>query len=110
MQLTSDKAAEPPPSSGLSDKIRDAIQAHARSSIGDALAQSASLYVRDRDLPKLITITEADVASGYAGICTKLSVALDRERSRRAAGHWSHSASRHMALMAALMAEMARAA
>lgn len=110
MQTTSGKAAEPPPSSGLSKGISDAIDASARAAVDASLRRAASLYVRERDLPKLITVTEADIASGYVGICTKISIALDRERSRGAAGHWSYSMSRHMALKAALMAEVACAA
>lgn len=113
MHNTSDIAAVdgalPPPRSGLSDDVCAAVREHALASVDAALENSASLYVRDRDLPKLITVTEADVASGYAGIRTKLSIALDRERRLGAADHWSYSAARHMALKAALMAEASAA-
>jgi len=73
-----------------------------------------SAYERGRSLPRLLPVTEGDLAPDDTGtariIVTRLSRALRAERQRGRAGHWTYDLNRHIALAQALDAERRRLA
>lgn len=73
----------------------------------------AKLYVRSRDLPKLVALWPKQLADespeGRLLILRKLRSALRAERRRAIAGHWSYDLNRHLGLLSAYKGEIARA-
>ena len=71
-------------------------------------------YERKRVLPRLIPVTQAELAGDGAeaarGIVARLERALRAERRRGRAGHWTYDLNRHIALSQALGAERRRLA
>ena len=71
-----------------------------------------SAYQRGRALPRLLPVSEGDVAANDAhaarALVARLARALRAERQRGRAGHWSYDLNRHIALAQALDAERRR--
>jgi hypothetical protein len=72
----------------------------------------AKAYVRARDLPRLIALwpheLEDESAEGARVVLGKLRRALRAERRRATSGHWSYDLNRHLALVSAYKAELAK--
>jgi hypothetical protein len=79
---------------------------------GPMAAASADAYARARDLPKLIALWPHELADesveGCRLVLGKLRRALRAERRRATSGHWSYDLNRHVALVSAYKAELAR--
>jgi len=73
--------------------------------------RQAELYVRDRDLPRLIPLEAKDLkiadAAAHARLVRKLRRALRAERQRGEAGHWTYDLARHAGLLRAYRLEVA---
>jgi Family of unknown function (DUF6477) len=71
----------------------------------------AGIYLRARDLPKLIALWPCELADeppeGSLRVLAKLRRALRAERRRGGAGHWSYDLNRHLGLLSAYKAELA---
>ncbi len=72
----------------------------------------AKVYVRSRDLPRLVALwpreLEDESAEGIRRVLATLRRALRAERRRAMSGHWSYDLNRHLALLSAYKAEAAR--
>ncbi len=72
----------------------------------------ARVYVRSRDLPRLVALwpneLEDHSAEGIRRVLVTLRRALRAERRRAMSGHWSYDLNRHLALLSAYKAEAAR--
>jgi hypothetical protein len=70
-----------------------------------------AVYVRPRDLPKLIALWPHELADespdGGRFVLAKLRRALRAERRRGIAGHWSYDLNRHLGLLSAYKGELA---
>ena len=66
----------------------------------------ARIYLRARDLPKLIALWPRELADespeGRLHVLGKLRRALRAERRRALSGHWSYDLNRHLGLLSAL--------
>jgi hypothetical protein len=86
--------------------------APAKRIFGTMAAAGAKCYVRARDLPKLIACWPHELADespvGGLLVLGKLRRALRAERRRARSGHWSYDLNRHLALVSAYKAELAR--
>ena len=95
---------------------RDARRMRRRSTahrvFGPMAAAGAEAYARARDLPRLIALWPHELEDESAEECrrvlAKLPRALRAERRRAASGHWSYDLKRHVALVGAYKAELAR--
>lgn len=71
----------------------------------------ARIYLRVRDLPKLIALWPCELADetpeGSLRVLAKLRRALRAERRGGGAGHWSYDLNRHLGLLSAYKAELA---
>ena len=87
------------------------VPARARSIFGVMADADARLYLRKRDLPRLIALWPRELADptpqGSLVILRKLCRALRAERRRGLAGHWSYDLNRHLGLWSAYKAELA---
>jgi len=85
---------------------------HGRRARRGAPRAGASAYERRRALPRLLPVTEVEVAANDAyaarALVARLARALRAERQRGRAGHWSYDLNRHIALAQALDAERQR--
>ncbi len=74
--------------------------------------ESAAAYVRARDLPRLVALwpheLEDQSPEGALRVLAKLRQALRAERVRARGGHWSYDLNRHLGLLSAYRAELAR--
>jgi hypothetical protein len=79
---------------------------------GAGVRDGAAAYVRSRDLPALIALWPQELADesadGALRVLAKLRQALRAERVRARGGHWSYDLNRHLALLSAYRAELAR--
>jgi hypothetical protein len=86
----------------------------AHRAIEGTVRAGATLYDRDRDLPRLIRLDPfapvGDSPEAVRAIVARLKNALRGERNRARAGHWTYDLNRHIALRQALAAESARLA
>lgn len=77
-----------------------------------ALRAGRSTYERMRALPRLLPVTNGELATNDAHaarmLVARLARALRSERQRGRAGHWSYDLNRHIALAQALDAERQR--
>ena len=78
----------------------------------DTMAEAdAKVYVRPRDLPKLIALWPHELADespeGRRFVLAKLRRALRAERRLGLAGHWSYDLNRHLGLISAYKGEFA---
>jgi hypothetical protein len=84
----------------------------AKRMFGPMAAASAEAYARARDLPRLIALWPHELADesveGCRFVLAKLRRALRAERRRASSGHWSYDLNRHVALVGAYKAELAR--
>ena len=84
----------------------------AKRMFGTMAAAGAKAYSRARDLPKLIALWPRELddesAEGCRLVLGKLRRALRAERRRASSGHWSYDLNRHLALVTAYKAELAR--
>lgn len=75
------------------------------------VAAGAAVYVRARDLPRLIALWPHELAdeslAGRRRILAKLRRALRAERRRGLAAHWSYDLNRHLGLLSAYKGELA---
>jgi hypothetical protein len=84
------------------------------SQLGPQKLQAAvnALYRRDHHLARLIPIGPRELAdqsiAGQDYIVRRLMRSLRGERTRGKAGHWSYDLNRHVGLVRALRAELAR--
>lgn len=87
--------------------------ASAKRIFGTMAGAGARAYRRERDLPRLIALwpreIEDESPEGSLRILTMLRRALRAERRRGLAGHWSYDLNRHLGLLSAYRAELARA-
>jgi hypothetical protein len=71
--------------------------------------QRQDLYVRARDLPRLLPLWPAELhtatLSEHARLLARLRRALRVERQRGLAGHWAYDLARHAQLLRAYRAE-----
>ena len=83
----------------------------ARRIFGPMAEAGASVYMRARDLPKLIALWphERDDQSpeGRRRVLAKLRSALRAERRCALSGHWSYDLNRHLGLLSAYKGELA---
>jgi len=83
----------------------------ARRIFGPMAEAGAAVYLRSRDLPKLIALWphELDDPSpeGCRRVLVKLRSALRAERRRALSGHWSYDLNRHLGLISAYRGELA---
>jgi hypothetical protein len=95
-----------------SDARRRREHAKAECVFATMAASGAKSYVRARDLPKLIALWPHELADesaeGSRLVLGKLQRALRAERRRGTSGHWSYDLNRHLALVTAYKAELAR--
>jgi hypothetical protein len=95
-----------------SDARRRRKHAKAERVFATMAASGAKSYVRARDLPKLIALWPHELADesaeGSRLVLGKLQRALRAERRRGTSGHWSYDLNRHLALVTAYKAELAR--
>ena len=84
----------------------------AKRMFGTMAAAGVRAYSRARDLPKLIALWPRELddesAEGCRLVLGKLRRALRAERRRASSGHWSYDLNRHLALVTAYKAELAR--
>lgn len=77
-----------------------------------ALPAGRPTYERRRALPRLLPVTDGELATDDAHaarmLVARLARALRSERQRGRAGHWSYDLNRHIALAQALGAERHR--
>jgi hypothetical protein len=102
----------------MSDKSRGRIQSKSASRastailFGAGVRDGAAAYVRSRDLPRLIALWPHELADqspeGALRVLAKLRQALRVERVRARGGHWSYDLNRHLALLSAYRAQLAR--
>jgi len=87
---------------------KDATAKRVFATIADA---GARIYLRVRDLPKLIALWPRELADespeGRLHVLGKLRRALRAERRRALSGHWSYDLNRHLGLLSAYKAELA---
>ncbi|MFZ2017281.1 MAG: hypothetical protein WAU90_01230 [Methyloceanibacter sp.] len=87
-------------------------RAPAKRIFGTMAAAGVRSYSRPRDLPKLIALWPRELddesAEGCRLVLGKLRRALRAERRRASSGHWSYDLNRHLALVTAHKAELAR--
>ena len=78
---------------------------------GNAVAASATAYVRSRDLPRLLALWPHEIEDPSEGgrlhLLAKLRRALRAERRRPRSGHWSYDLNRHLGLLSAYKGELA---
>ena len=78
---------------------------------GPMAEAGAEVYLRSRDLPKLIALWphELEDASpeGCRRVIAKLRSALKTERRRALSGHWSYDLNRHVGLLSSYKGEIA---
>jgi Family of unknown function (DUF6477) len=76
-----------------------------------AVTAGATVYVRERDLPRLLPLwpNELDDQSdkGRLHLLAKLRRALQTERRRARTAHWSYDLNRHLGLLSAYKGELA---
>lgn len=79
---------------------------------GAGVRDGAQAYVRSRDLPRLIALWPHEIedlsVDGTLLVLAKLRKALRTERVRARGGHWSYDLNRHLGLLSAYRAELAR--
>ncbi len=84
----------------------------AAGALAPLIARGAETYQRLRHLPRLIPVSEAEVAddspAARRSILARLARALRSERNRGRAGHWTYDLNRHIALAQAYAAERRR--
>ena len=94
------------------DARRMRHRAPAKRIFGTMAAAGAVAYSRARDLPKVIALwpheLDDESVEGCRLVLGKLRRALRAERRRATSGHWSYDLNRHLALVSAYKAELAR--
>jgi hypothetical protein len=69
----------------------------------------AEVYVRERDLPKLLAVWPKELHDhsipGTERLIARVRTVLAATHAANLRGHWSHDVNRHIALLAALTAE-----
>ena len=97
----------PLPSAALCASISDA----AKQSAECGIEREAKLYVRGRDLPKLVALWPKEINDysipGTEHIVRRIRQVLGAYYALGLRKHWSHNVSRHVALAVALKAEKA---
>jgi len=103
------KGSERPRAGGRGRQARKTSAA--RRVFGPMVEAGAEVYLRPRDLPKLIALWpyELEDASleGCRRLIAKLRRALKTERRRALSGHWSYDLNRHVGLLSAYKGELA---
>ncbi len=83
----------------------------ARRVFGPMAEAGAEVYLRPRDLPKLIALWPHELGDhsleGCRRVIAKLRRALKAERRRALSGHWSYDLNRHVGLLSAYKGELA---
>ena len=78
---------------------------------GPMAEAGAEVYLRPRDLPKLIALWPHELGDhsleGCRRVIAKLRRALKAERRRALSGHWSYDLNRHVGLLSAYKGELA---
>jgi len=84
-------------------------EARAADAVRAIVRRGAQMYVRQRDLPRILPIGPEELADETREACkrilARLARALRAERNRGRAGHWMYDLNRHIALAQACAAE-----
>lgn len=82
----------------------------ARRAFDPMVGAGAAVYLRARDLPKLIALWPHELTDespeGRRFVLAKLRRALRAERRRGLGGHWSYDLNRHLGLLSAYKGEL----